>query len=558
MWQTSVKWIFFFCIISAVSAKPRPSESSEENFFGNNGDAVNHVDGHANDIVKNNIDVCVLPPISHSLYQRRCSGFIPRWYYDNITGVCKKFFWEGCWSTGNLFRNEFACLSRCNRRGLQKLISESDQSAPCLQPKAVGNCLASILSFFFDTQTGKCTSFVYSGCGGNANNFRTYHQCDFKCNRLEQAPLTLPQLANSTIATAPEKAVQLTKREKCNLPPVQPGTASCLAFVPSWTFNSTVGQCQSYVYEGCGRTANLFNSLDECDTACGPEPIVQTSNLPLCLQPKVVGHCRGAFPMFFYDATTEKCTRFIYGGCKGNDNRFVTEHACKLACPGSNDLEVSDQLSAESQETYKSSSSLHIVEWYKVSNPAQRTPEVQLVNLKHSQYSLNTIMLSQTGKLVLLFCVMAVGAMPFDQSTAGETYVHVRQTREDTCSLPPVEPSNKECYKDIPSWTFDSAKGICVRFRYGGCGGTTNLYQSLAECNSICGDNKPVPIVSPSVCLQQMNAGSCFAAIPSFYYDTRRKQCMPFSYGGCGGSENRFESELDCIQLCSSADFGSV
>lgn len=358
MWQTSVQWIFFFCIISAVWANPRPSESSEENLLDNDEDVVNHIDSHDNDIVQNSVNVCVLPPISQSPYQRRCSGFIPRWYYDTKTGVCKKFFWEGCWSTGNLFRNEFACLARCNKQGLQKLINESDPTAPCLQPKAVGNCHASILSFFFDTQTGKCTSFVYSGCGGNANNFQSYHQCDFKCNRLEQAPLTLPHLADSTTisatATAPEKAVQLTKREKCNLPPVQPGSASCLAFVPSWTFNSTVGQCQSYVYEGCGRTANLFNSLDECDTACGPEPIVQTSSLPLCLQPKVVGHCREALPMFFYDATTGKCTRFIYGGCKGNDNRFVTEEACKLACPGSNDWAVSDQLSVsgESQETY--------------------------------------------------------------------------------------------------------------------------------------------------------------------------------------------------------------
>lgn len=176
----------------------------------------------------------MLPPISQSPYQRRCSGFIPRWYYDAKTGVCKKFFWEGCWSTGNLFRNEFACLARCNKQGirrfltliaiwikantfypeivksytgLQKLINESDPTAPCLQPKVVGNCHASILSFFFDTQTGKCTSFVYSGCGGNANNFQSYHQCDFKCNRLEQAPLTLPHLADSTtissIATAP-------------------------------------------------------------------------------------------------------------------------------------------------------------------------------------------------------------------------------------------------------------------------------------------------------------------------------------------------------------------
>ena len=82
--------------------------------------------------------------------------------------------------------------------GLQQKISESDLSTPCMQPKAVGSCSASIPSYFFNAQTGKCTPFNYGGCGGNDNRFKSYHECDFKCNRIEQAPLTRPQFANST------------------------------------------------------------------------------------------------------------------------------------------------------------------------------------------------------------------------------------------------------------------------------------------------------------------------------------------------------------------------
>lgn len=67
-----------------------------------------------------------------------------------------------------------------------------------MQPKAVGSCRASIPSYFFDMQTGQCTPFNYGGCGGNDNRFKSYHECDFKCNRIEQAPLTRPQFANST------------------------------------------------------------------------------------------------------------------------------------------------------------------------------------------------------------------------------------------------------------------------------------------------------------------------------------------------------------------------
>ncbi|XP_046636063.1 actinia tenebrosa protease inhibitors-like [Daphnia pulicaria] len=343
----SLKWIIFLCVLTSTAAANLPlSESSEENYV--DGVAANDDDGNVTEGESiTDVGICKLPPINYSTNQRHCSGFIPRWYYHVQSSSCKKFFWDGCWGTKNLFRNEFACLARCNKQGLQQKISESDPSTPCMQPKAVGSCRASIPSYFFDMQTGQCTPFNYGGCGGNDNRFKSYHECDFKCNRIEQAPLTRPQFANSTtnasavtISAAAEKVtvVQMTKEEKCSLPPVELiNNSSCLAFIPSWTFDSTAGECRPFLYEGCGKTANLFNSEDECNTACGPEPTTSgpaSSPPPPCLQPKVIGPCRASIPIFFFDATTGVCTPFNYGGCRGNDNRFISEKACQLACSG--------------------------------------------------------------------------------------------------------------------------------------------------------------------------------------------------------------------------------
>nr|C0HK73.1 RecName: Full=PI-stichotoxin-Hmg3b; Short=PI-SHTX-Hmg3b; AltName: Full=Kunitz-type serine protease inhibitor HMGS1 [Heteractis magnifica] len=51
----------------------------------------------------------------------------------------------------------------------------------CLEPKVVGPCKAGIRRFYFDSETGKCTLFLYGGCKGNGNNFETLHACRAIC-----------------------------------------------------------------------------------------------------------------------------------------------------------------------------------------------------------------------------------------------------------------------------------------------------------------------------------------------------------------------------------------
>jgi len=48
------------------------------------------------------------------------------------------------------------------------------------EPGQLG-CLASISAHYFEATSGECLTFVYSGCGGNANNFPSYEKCMNKC-----------------------------------------------------------------------------------------------------------------------------------------------------------------------------------------------------------------------------------------------------------------------------------------------------------------------------------------------------------------------------------------
>ena len=44
------------------------------------------------------------------------------------------------------------------------------------------------------------------------------------------------------------------------------------------------------------------------------------------------GLCEAYFPSYFYNMTSKRCERFIYGGCGGNDNRFSTVEQCQATC----------------------------------------------------------------------------------------------------------------------------------------------------------------------------------------------------------------------------------
>nr|XP_045601842.1 amyloid-beta precursor protein-like [Procambarus clarkii] len=63
---------------------------------------------------------------------------------------------------------------------------------------------------------------------------------------------------------------------------------------------------------------------------CGQEVIPDTSNI--CFLPPVTGVCRAHFTRFFYNPETHACDCFVYGGCKGNENRFDTLDECMRTC----------------------------------------------------------------------------------------------------------------------------------------------------------------------------------------------------------------------------------
>ncbi|XP_051812864.1 collagen alpha-6(VI) chain-like isoform X1 [Acanthochromis polyacanthus] len=52
----------------------------------------------------------------------------------------------------------------------------------------------------------------------------------------------------------------------------------------------------------------------------------------VCLLTMDAGDCQNYVLMWFYDSKQGKCSRFWYGGCGGNENRFTTQKECENLC----------------------------------------------------------------------------------------------------------------------------------------------------------------------------------------------------------------------------------
>ncbi|XP_074744457.1 uncharacterized protein LOC141951747 [Strix uralensis] len=70
-----------------------------------------------------------------------------------------------------------------HRRGPAASDSPASPSGICHLPPVPGPCRGFFPRYAYNPATGTCQPFIYSGCGGNANNFRTVEECQWVCQQ---------------------------------------------------------------------------------------------------------------------------------------------------------------------------------------------------------------------------------------------------------------------------------------------------------------------------------------------------------------------------------------
>lgn len=188
------------------------------------------------------------------------------------------------------------------------------------------------MRYFYNQATGLCQLFIYGGCDGNNNRFKTEEACNNVCKTEDVRPRCLKR----------------------------PEYGHCSNVTERFYYDSNCKCCQTFQYSGCKGNNNNFKTEQQCLSRCssadseatsttGPATVTVTSststvpttstsetttnNLPArCLPRRDKGPCNSKIVRYYFDKKANNCKYFLWGGCGGNSNNFRSRRFCVQTC----------------------------------------------------------------------------------------------------------------------------------------------------------------------------------------------------------------------------------
>ncbi|XP_030636159.1 WAP, Kazal, immunoglobulin, Kunitz and NTR domain-containing protein [Chanos chanos] len=110
--------------------------------------------------------------------RRQCGETSVDWYYNSKLGSCQAFSNGGCEGSRNRFETYEECRASCQREGM----------GLCSLPAVQGPCKSWQPRWAYNSLLKQCQAFVYGGCQGNLNNFRSKVECEAMCPQPKSRP----------------------------------------------------------------------------------------------------------------------------------------------------------------------------------------------------------------------------------------------------------------------------------------------------------------------------------------------------------------------------------
>eukprot|EP00095_Tigriopus_kingsejongensis_P007489 maker-scaffold580_size130538-snap-gene-0.29 protein:Tk07489 transcript:maker-scaffold580_size130538-snap-gene-0.29-mRNA-1 annotation:"kunitz-like protease inhibitor precursor" len=389
--------------------------------------------------------------------------------------------------------------------------------SPCQLAMARGPCDLYLIRFFYNWKTEKCENFVFGGCKGNGNNFKSLEECETTCS--EHKP---------------------EKDDPCISPLLK---GSCSGSGEKFHFDFQSHTCSKFVYSGCGGNGNNFDSLAECQSTCKDhmDPTMNSlgrhifrvpkRSLSDCLKPITSGDCQLEQGVYGFNQTENQCVPYIYSGCGGSDNLFLSHEACKNRC----EIQIAPRCRIE-----------HTFE------PCLPSPSYTSVWVYSEEQRM---------------CVVTVGCSNTKRignefSTSSECERTCLSDRSHSLEVEPMfalegcllRPERGSCHGSLPRFYYEPMDETCHSFTFSGCHGNGNNFQSFQHCLATCHDAEVRAdgsiLTNASICEQPKLKGPCRRDQPRFFYNPSIETCEEFRYGGCKGSRNNFPTRAQCEATC--------
>lgn len=277
---------------------------------------------------------CSLP-----IVEGPCQAHIQMWAFDTEVGKCTNFTYGGCGGNANRFFTRGECADTCSssttpKTTTAKIFPKKTKSSKLLvKSKSVCNRPRVGLSitcgkgvnlskyFYYDKPTNSCLAEI--GCPvpkadtAKGNRFISQLTCQKLCQHSSSTSAYKSQLVDPLVCLlSPERG------------PCQNNTRKRYFYDPEQS------KCLSFVYGGCEGNSNNFNTLSTCYKHCKKAETLVPVNVSLaaCDLPRDNGSCNSKIQRYFFDSSRHECRPFLYGGCKGNQNRFVSKEDCIELC----------------------------------------------------------------------------------------------------------------------------------------------------------------------------------------------------------------------------------
>lgn len=221
--------------------------------------------------------------------------------------------------------NCFSHLSVDPRRWRSRFFTEIEPSCTC--PPGVPhldcpdlcadrNCLAHPTAFCVINSCGRCSASFYD------QEYESYENIQpLDCTLRDRCSGECQQHLEACMRFGPCRDL---------LPPLLSARRE-FGYCDTTCFETIIGIIDSTPSDrGTSRRVHfLLRRLWSCYLRCDEESQTYT---PTCMLPAETGPCRAQIERWYFNQESHRCELFMYGGCGGNANNFMTKEACEQRC----------------------------------------------------------------------------------------------------------------------------------------------------------------------------------------------------------------------------------